>query len=89
MIGKLRNSWFCWVWFLILMCLHPRETLDLGWGGNWGYFLVNIFFCLLINSPLDPIFEPHKFIWKVGIPPKVKVFASLASWKRVNTCALL
>ena len=32
---------------------------------------------------------PHKFIWKVGIPPKVKVLAWLASWKRVNTCDLL
>ena len=55
-------------------------------GEKSGMFSCKSFFRLLINSPLDPIFEPHNFIWKVGIPPKVKVFAWLASWKKVNTC---
>ncbi|KAM7480816.1 hypothetical protein LguiB_005399 [Lonicera macranthoides] len=58
-------------------------------GEKSGIFSCKSFFHLLINSPQDPIFVPHKFIWKTGIPPKVKIFGWLASWKRVNTGDIL
>ena len=58
-------------------------------GEKLGSFSCKSFFQLLINSPQDLAFVPHKFIWKTGIPPKVKVFVWLASWKRVNTCDIL
>ena len=58
-------------------------------GEKSGLFSCKSFFHMLINFLGDCNFVPHNIIRKVGIPPKVKIFAWLASWKRVNTCDLL
>ena len=58
-------------------------------GEKSGSFSCKSYFELLINLLDDALFVPYKTIWKVGIPPKVKVFAWLASWKKVNTYDLL
>ncbi|KAM7516657.1 hypothetical protein LguiA_006240 [Lonicera macranthoides] len=58
-------------------------------GKKLGIFSCKSLFHLLINSPQDPIFVPHNFIWESVIPSKVKIFACLASWKRINTCDVL
>ncbi|MEX5590999.1 hypothetical protein, partial [Pseudomonas urmiensis] len=54
-------------------------------GHKSGIFSCKSFFESIIQSSEDVPFVPYKMIWKVGIPPKVKVFAWLASWRRVNT----
>ena len=70
--------------------LDSRERDKRLWvGEKSGSFSCKSFFELLIDFLNDDIFVPHKLIWKTGIPPKVKVFTWLASWKRVNTCDLL
>ena len=43
----------------------------------------------LINASDNSSFEPYKFIWKSGIPPKVKIFDWMAAWRRVNSCDVL
>ena len=55
-------------------------------GDELGHFSCKSFFDLLINSSEEDTFVPQKIIWKVGVPLKVKKFAWLASWKKVNTC---
>ena len=57
-------------------------------GDKSGSFSRNSFFELLIDSPDETSFAPHKMIWKVGIPSKVELFSWLAAWKRANTCDL-
>ena len=68
-----------------------KEALDKRvWvGGNSGQFSCKSYFDLLINSSDLSSFEPYKSIWKTGIPPKVKIFAWMAAWRRVNTCDVL
>ena len=38
----------------------------------------------LVDSPNVSVFEPHKMIWNIGIPPKAKIFSRLAAWNREN-----
>ena len=41
-------------------------------GDKLGFFSCKSFFELLIDSPGENSFVPHKLIWKEGIPPKVQ-----------------
>ena len=76
---------------LVGNCVFSRSSEDSRvWvGDKSGIFSSKSFFELLISSPNDQSFVPYNKVWKIGIPPKVKVFAWLASWRKVNTCDLL
>ena len=54
-----------------------------------GEFSCKSFFDNLSNPQSSIPFPQFNFIWKCGVPSKIKVFAWLASLGRVNTCDLI
>ncbi|KAM7504425.1 hypothetical protein LguiB_003329 [Lonicera macranthoides] len=60
------------------------------WVGHYsGEFSCKSFFEILLQSPPVPLFPQSCFIWKSGVPSKIKVFAWLASLAKVNTCDMI
>lgn len=52
------------------------------------FFSCKSFFDLSTDSPNELIFESHKMVSKIGIPPKARIVSWLAASNGVNTCDL-
>ncbi|GMN62671.1 hypothetical protein TIFTF001_031746 [Ficus carica] len=59
------------------------------WVGNNSGFSCKSFFESLVGMEGCPNLEPSQFIWKSGVPYRIKVFAWLVFHGNLNTCDLV